>query len=126
MKITFSELVSSEAYQSSASSYTKGVIAVSALVVILNYFLSDTATFLASFLILIVWSVFATSFVVALPVYMIYLLIVVQMSAHTEFPTGVPTNATGRLLKHLSTLSLLGGLALAVFATLEVLLFFNL
>ncbi len=114
MKMSAKELFSSAAYQKAATGYSKNMITAATIGIIWNYFSSADATFIGSVLLWFAWGLFGTSILLALPVFFVHILIVSAMSSHTDFPSGIPNDATGKLLKFLSSTVLNIGLIAAL------------
>ncbi len=103
MKVSFKEIVMSDAFQRNAEIYAKTMIFVSVATILVNYFLTDTATFIGAVLLLVGWSLMGVSILVALPCYVLYVWLVSKMSAHTAFANGEEIKTTkGNFWKLLS------------------------
>jgi hypothetical protein len=89
MKFSFKEIIVTEAYQRNAEIYAKAMISASTLTIIVNYFLTDTATLIGVVLLLVGWSLMGVSILVALPCYALFVWLISKMSAHVVFVNGV-------------------------------------
>lgn len=116
-KISFKELVADSAFQSNASSYAKSAIFFSTLTLIGCFFLLSETSLIRYLLIFVIWALFVTSLLVAMPTYLAFCFIVSRMSGHTSFPSGAPNDLFGRVLKVLSSMVLLFGLILSAALT---------
>lgn len=114
MKMSAKELFATDAYQKAAAGYSKNMIFAATIGIVWNYFASPDATFISSLLFWAGWGLFGTSLLLAFPVFYVHILIVAAMSSHTEFPSGVPIDTTGKVLKLLSSTVLNIGLFAAV------------
>jgi hypothetical protein len=100
MKVSFKELIGSEAYQHHAQIYAKAMISVSFLTLLINYFVSDAATLIGTVLLAVGWSLFGTGVLVAAPCYAVYVWIIAKMSEFTDFPSAdATTQQAGRWKK---------------------------
>jgi hypothetical protein len=120
MKMTFSDMVGSDAYKLEASNFTRNIAIVSTITLIYNFVVSDNGTLVQSILIWIAWCVVGSTLLIAMPVYLIYVLLICKMSAHTEYPSAEPTNVVGKSLKITARLWMFFGYVFSVLATNQV------
>lgn len=104
MKVSFKELLGSDAYQNQAQVYAKSMIFVSFTTLVFNYFLSDDASLIGTILLIAGWGLFGTGILVAAPCYVIYVYIVSKMSEFAEFPSGEATSTKGKVWKKTASL----------------------
>lgn len=103
MKVTFKEIISSDAYQQNAQIYAKAMIFVSAITLLLNYFVKDDVSFIGTIILIFGWSLFGVSLLLAMPFYVVYVWLVVKMSSSVAFPTAEPTNSKGKFWRSTAT-----------------------
>lgn len=125
MKITFKELTGGEEYQKHASEFCKALIFLSFITLVVSYFTLDDIGFFYTFIFFFVWSCFGVSILIAMPLYLLNTLALVQMSAHTEYPSGKPNSTIGHLWKLISTLLNFTGYGLSIYSTYYLVQYFN-
>jgi hypothetical protein len=125
MKITFKELTSSDAYNKNASEFSKALIFLSFITLVVSYFTLDNVGLLYAFVFFFIWSCFGVSILIAMPLYLLNILALVQMSAHTEFPSGRPNSTMGHFWKLISTLVNFTGYGLSIYSTYYLVQYFN-
>ena len=125
MKTTFKELVSGDSYQKHASEFCKALIFISVVTSIINYiFYVDVGIF---FIIIFfaVWSTFGVSILIGMPLYLLSVLAVVQMSSHTEWPSGRPNSKIGKFWKFIQSFTHFVGYGLAIYSTYFLIHYFK-
>ena len=125
MKITFKELVSGDEYQKHASEFCKALIFISFITSIINYiFYVDVGIF---FIIIFfaVWSTFGVSILIGMPLYLLSVLAVVQMSPHTEWPSGRPNSTIGKFWKFIQSSTHFVGYGLSIYSTYFLINYFK-
>ena len=125
MKITFKELVSGDSYQKHASEFCKALIFISVVTSIINYiFYVDVGIF---FIIIFfaVWSTFGVSILIGMPLYLLSVLAVVQMSSHTEWPSGRPNSKIGKFWKFTQSFTHFVGYGLTIYSTYFLIHYFK-
>ncbi len=104
MKVTFKELISSEAYQQNAQLYAKAMIFVSAIAVLVNYFIRDDAHIIGAIMLIFMWSLFGVSFFLALPFYIVYVWLITKMSSHVSFPFAELEDSKGKFWRSIASI----------------------
>lgn len=125
MKMTFKEMVSGEEYQKHATDFCKALIFLSVITLIINYFTSDDIGFIYALIFFVVWSCFGVSIVIAMPLYLLSILAVVQMSPHTEWPSGRPNSTIGKFWKFIQSLTHFVGYGLSIYSTYFLINYFK-
>lgn len=103
MKVSFKEVISSEAYQKNAQIYVKAMIFVSAITLLITYFARDDASFIGTIILIFGWSLFGVSLLLAMPFYMVYVWLVVKMTSSVAFPSAKPTNKKGEFWRMIAS-----------------------
>ena len=125
MKITFKELVSGDEYQKHASEFCKALIFISVITSIINYiFYVDVGIFFI-IIFFVVWSTFGVSILIGMPLYLLSVLAVVQMSSHTEWPSGKPNSTIGKFWKFIQSFTHFVGYGLAIYSTYFLIRYFK-
>ena len=125
MKTTFKELVSDDSYQKHASEFCKALIFLSVVTSIINYiFYVDVGIF---FIIIFfaAWSTFGVSILIGMPLYLLSVLAVVQMSSHTEWPSGRPNSKIGKFWKFIQSFTHFVGYGLTIYSTYFLIHYFK-
>ena len=104
MKVTFKEIISSDAYQQSAQMYAKAMIFTSVITLIVTYFVRDDASFVGTLILMFGWSLFGVSLLLAMPFYMVYVWLVVKMSSDVAFPAAEAINRKGKFWRSVATI----------------------
>lgn len=125
MKMTFKEITSGEAYQKHASEFCKALIFLSFITLVVCYFTLDNIGLLYAAIFFFIWSCFGVSIIIAMPLYLLNILALVQMSAHTEYPSGKPNSPIGHFWKLISILINFTGYGLSIYATYYLVKYFN-
>jgi hypothetical protein len=120
MKMTFSDMVSSDAFKQEASNFTRNIAIVTTITLIYSFVVSDNATLFKSILMWVAWCVVGSTLLIAMPVYLIYVFLICKMSAHAEYPSAEPTNIVGKSLKLTARLWMFFGYVFSVLATNQV------
>ena len=125
MKTTFKELVSGDSYQKHASEFCKALIFISVITSIINYiFYVDVGIFFI-IIFFVVWSTFGVSILIGMPLYLLSVLAVVQMSSHTEWPSGRPNSKIGKFWKFIQSFTHFVGYGLAIYSTYFLIRYFK-
>lgn len=125
MKLTFKELTSSDAYQKKATEFCKALIFLSFITLVVSYFTSDNISLLYAFAFFLIWSCFGVSMLIAMPIYLLSILALVQMSSHTEYPSGKPNSSFGHFWKAIATFINYVGYGLSIYSTYSLVQYFN-
>jgi len=125
MKITFKELTRGEEYQKHASEFCKALIFLSFITLVVSYFTLDDIGFFYTLIFFFAWSCFGVSILIAMPLYLLNTLTLVQMSAHTGYPSGRPNSTIGHLWKLISILLNFTGYGLSIYSTYYLVQYFN-
>jgi hypothetical protein len=125
MKITFKELTSGAAYQKHATEFCKALIFLSFITLAVCYFTLDNIGLLYAFIFFFVWSCFGVSILVAMPLYLLITLALVQMSSHTEYPSGKPNSTIGHFWKLISTVINFKVYGVSIYSTYYLVQYFN-
>jgi hypothetical protein len=104
MKITFKEIINSEAYQTNAQIYAKSMIFVSFITLSVIYFFETEATAIGAVILFLCWSLIGTAIIVAAPCYAIYALLITKMSEYSEFPSAQVNSGTGNIWKKIASI----------------------
>jgi hypothetical protein len=104
MKVSFKELIGSDAYQQHAQAYAKAMIFISLIALLVNYYFREDATLIGTILLAVSWSVFGAGILIAVPCYSIYVWIISKMSEFSEFPTGEATSSKAKRWRRLASL----------------------
>ena len=125
MKTTFKELVSGDEYQKHASEFCKALIFISVITSIINYiFYVDVGIFFI-IIFFVVWSTFGVSILIGMPLYLLSVLAVVQMSSHTEWPSGKPNSTIGKFWKFIQSFTHFVVYGLAIYSTYFLIRYFK-
>ena len=125
MKTTFKELVSGDEYQKHASEFCKALIFLSVITSIVNYIFSVDVGIFFIIIFFAVWSTFGVSILIGMPLYLLSVLAVVQMSSHTEWPSGRPNSKIGKFWKFIQSFTHFVGYGLAIYSTYFLIRYFK-
>lgn len=125
MKMTFKEMVSGEEYQKHATEFCKALIFLSVITLIISYLTNDNVGIFYALIFFVIWSCFGVSIVIAMPLYLLSILAVIQMSPHTEFPSGKPNSAIGKFWRFIQNLIHFVGYGLSIYSTYFLLQYFK-
>ncbi len=117
MDMSFKEFISSPVYERHASQYAKAMIFVSTIVLIISAMFFREIGIFSVAVLFFGWSVIGVSYLLAMPLFLLRSIIIVQMMPHTSFPDGVPIDGFGKALRMLSNIVVQLGYISNVFLT---------